>query len=123
MLAQGKFLYNVVLTESDIPFSTGKSELSVDARDQLEVLAARLKTDNKNVYLEIQGHTDATGEPSFNQWLGEQRAETVKRYLHTQGVALDRMATISYGEDAPVAENSTPEGRAQNRRVEIVVLM
>ena len=51
-----------------------------------------------------------------------QRAESVRRHLHSQGVALGRMATISYGEDAPAEPNNTPEGRALNRRVEIVVL-
>ena len=96
--------------------------LAALAFPSLAVLAARLKSDNRNVYLEIQGHTDATGAEDYNQQLGLKRAEAVRRQLHSQGVALERMATISYGEDAPVVDNSTPEGRARNRRVEIVVL-
>jgi outer membrane protein OmpA-like peptidoglycan-associated protein len=84
--------------------------------------AQKLKTDNKNVYLEIQGHTDASGPPAVNRRLGEERAEAVRRFLNQQGVALNRMATISYGEDAPVAPNDTRAGRAQNRRVVVVVL-
>jgi len=122
VLAQGKFLYTVVLTNHEIAFDTDKSTLSEDAQSRLTKLAGDLKTDNQNVYLEIQGHTDATGSEQYNQQLGLQRAESVRRHLHAQGVALDRMATISYGEDAPAEPNSTAEGRALNRRVEIVVL-
>ena len=122
VLAQGKFLYTVVFTDNEITFETDKSILSDAAQTRLNKLAGDLKADNKNVYLEIQGHTDATGPAQYNQQLGRQRAEAVQRQLHAQGVALDRMATISYGEDAPAEPNSTAEGRALNRRVEIVVL-
>ena len=83
---------------------------------------SKLKSDNKNVYLEIQGHTDATGDKSFNERLGEQRAEAVRLFMNQQGVPLNRMATISYGQDAPVAPNNTREGRAQNRRVVLIVM-
>ena len=85
-------------------------------------LAQRLKAENRNVYLEIQGHTDATGPAAYNEELGEQRAEAVRRFLSRDGIALNRMSTISYGSDAPVAPNDTREGRSQNRRVAIVVL-
>lgn len=121
-LAEGKFLYTVVLAENDLNFSTDQSTLSELVQSRLSQLASRLKDDNANVYLEIQGHTDATGPADYNRQLGLRRAEAVQRYLHTQGVALDRMATISYGEDAPAADNSTIEGRRANRRVEVVVL-
>jgi len=99
----------------------GRNE-SPEAQQRLAELAGRLKNENKNVYLEIQGYTDSTGTPDYNERLGEQRAEAVRRYLSSQGVALNRMATISYGQDQPVAPNDTREGRAQNRRVAIVVL-
>lgn len=122
VLARGKFLYSVVLTEEGITFDTAQSSLSDGAKRRLASLADELKADNRNVYLEIQGHTDATGDPAYNQWLGQQRADAAHRYLHDQGVALDRMATISYGEDAPLADNGTADGRAKNRRVEVVVL-
>ena len=69
----------------------------------------------------IQGYTDSTGTPEHNDQLGEQRAEAVRRFLNRQGVALNRMATISYGQEQPVASNETPEGRSQNRRVEISI--
>ena len=82
----------------------------------------KLKADNKNVYLEIQGHTDSTGSKSGNMRLGEERAEAVRLFMNQQGVPLNRMSTISYGDAAPVAPNTTREGRAQNRRVVLVVL-
>jgi peptidoglycan-associated lipoprotein len=121
-LAEGKFLYEVVLSDDSVKFPTDVHELSPEAQQRLAELAQRLKTENKNVYLEIQGYTDSTGTPAYNENLGGQRAEAVRRYLSQQGVALNRMATISYGQDQPVAPNDTREGRAQNRRVAIVVL-
>ncbi len=122
VLAEGKFLYSVVLTDDGVTFESDNATLTTDGENRLTELADQLKADNNNVYLEIQGHTDATGSEQYNQQLGLQRAEAVRRYLHMQGVALDRMATISYGESEPAASNSTPEGRAANRRVVIVVL-
>jgi outer membrane protein OmpA-like peptidoglycan-associated protein len=85
-------------------------------------LITKLKTDNHNVYLEIQGHTDATGPATTNMKLGEARAEAVRLFMNQQGVALNRMSTISYGATAPVADNKTRQGRAQNRRVVVIVL-
>lgn len=122
VLAEGKFLYEVVLSDDSVKFPTDASQLSPEAEQRLAELAQRLRAENRNVYLEIQGFTDATGPESYNDRLGEQRAEAVRRYLNQQGVALNRMATISYGEEQPVAPNTTAEGRAQNRRVAIVVL-
>mgnify|MGYP001599318809 CR=1 FL=1 len=121
-LAEGKFLYQVVLSDDSVKFPTNAHELSPEAQQRLGELAQRLKAENRNVYLEIQGHTDATGAPAYNEELGEQRAEAVRRYLSRDGIALNRMSTISYGSEAPVAPNDTREGRAQNRRVAIVVL-
>ena len=122
VLAQGKFLFTVVLTDDEINFDTNKSTLSDGTQSRLSKLADDLKADNQNVYLEIQGYTDSTGSAQYNQQLGLQRAESVRRHLYAQSVALDRMATISYGEDSPAEPNDTAEGRALNRRVEIVVL-
>ena len=122
VLAEGKFLYEVVLSDDSVKFPTDVDSLSPEAEQRLNELAQRLRAENANVYLEIQGYTDATGPESYNDELGQARAEAVRRYLNRQGVALNRMATISYGESEPVAPNETPEGRAQNRRVAIVVL-
>jgi len=89
---------------------------------KLTEFAEKLKGENKNVYLEIQGHTDSSGPDMYNLELGEARAEAVRRFLSKQGIALNRMSTISYGEEDPVAKNTSRKGRAQNRRVVVVVL-
>ena len=121
-LAQGKFLYSMVLTDDATKFPPGGSTLSDEAKSRLTEFASKLKSDNRPVYLEIQGYTDSTGVPADNLALGQARAEAVRLYLNEQGVALNRMATISYGQDNPVAPNDTKDGRAQNRRVVMVVL-
>lgn len=121
-LAEGKFVYSLVLSDDAAKFPVNKHELSTEAQEQLNAFAERLKAENKNVYLEIQGHTDATGPDDFNIRLGEARAEAVRRYLNKQGVALNRMSTISYGKSEPVESNKTREGRSKNRRVVVIVL-
>lgn len=121
-LAEGKFLYEVVLSDDSVKFPVSGDSLSPEAEQRLTEFAQRLKSENRNVYLEIQGHTDATGPDQVNRRLGEERAEAVRRFMSQQGIALNRMATISYGAEAPVAPNNTRDGRAQNRRVAIVVL-
>jgi outer membrane protein OmpA-like peptidoglycan-associated protein len=121
-LAEGKFLYSMVLSDDSVKFPVDSSKLSPEAQSRLMDFVQKLKSDNRNVYVEIQGHTDASGPPAFNQKLGEERAEAVRLFMNQQGVALNRMSTISYGETAPVAPNSTREGRAMNRRVVLVVL-
>lgn len=122
-LAKGKFLYEVTLTDNDVQFGFDKFELSDAAKAALDAFANKVKTENKNVYIEIQGHTDNIGSEKYNLELGYKRAEQVMRYLNMQhGFALHRMNVISYGEYKPIAENSTKEGRAQNRRVTMVVL-
>ncbi len=121
-LAEGKFLYQMVLSDDSVKFPTDGSQLSPEAQTRLADFVQKLKTDNKNVYVEIQGHTDATGTKDFNMHLGEERSEAVRLYMNQQGVPLNRMATISYGATDPVAPNDTREGRAQNRRVVVIVM-
>jgi peptidoglycan-associated lipoprotein len=121
-LAEGKFIFSLVLSDDAVKFPVNKHELSPEAMQLLDTFAERLKKENKNVYLEIQGHTDATGAPAANYKLGEARAEAVRRYLNKQGIALNRMSTISYGKDDPVDSNKTKQGRSKNRRVVVVVL-
>jgi len=121
-LAEGKFLYAMVLSDDSVKFPVDGSKLSPEAQTRLMDFISKLKSDNKNVYLEIQGHTDATGPKTLNERLGEERAEAVRLFMNQQGVPLNRMATISYGPDAPVAPNNTREGRAQNRRVVLIVM-
>lgn len=121
-LAQGKFNYSIVLSDDKAHFPLNRHELSTEAKSELDEFVDHLKSDDKNVYLEIQGHTDATGTRDFNMRLGEERAEAVRLYLNQKGVALNRMGTISYGETEPVDSNKTKVGRSKNRRVVIVVL-
>jgi peptidoglycan-associated lipoprotein len=121
-LAEGKFLYNVTLQDDGYKFKLNKYALSDDEKAKLMDFVSKLKSDNRNVYIEIQGHTDSTGTADYNETLGEERADAVRLFLNEQGVALNRMNTISYGETAPVADNKTKAGRAQNRRVNLVVM-
>ena len=121
-LAEGKFLYSMVLSDDSVKFPVDSAKLSDEAQTRLMAFAQKLTSENRNVYLEIQGHTDATGNKDLNHRLGEERAEAVRLFMNKQGVALNRMATISYGDEAPVASNKDRAGRAQNRRVVVVVL-
>jgi len=121
-LAEGKFLYSMVLSDDSVKFPVDSSKLSPEAQERLTAFADKLKNDNRNVYLEIQGHTDARGPDAINTQLGEKRAEAVRLFMNQHGVPLNRMSTISYGDTLPVAPNKTRAGRAQNRRVVVVVL-
>ena len=75
-----------------------------------------------DVRVEVAGHTDITGRHSYNMRLSQQRAQAVKAYLARRGVEPSRMVAVGYGPDQPIADNGTPEGRAQNRRVELRLL-
>jgi outer membrane protein OmpA-like peptidoglycan-associated protein len=122
-LAEGKFLYAMVLSDDSVKFPVSRANLSPEAEARLTEFVEKLKSENKNVYLEVQGHTDSRGAPEFNHRLGQDRAEAVRLFMNRHGVALNRMSTISYGADAPAAPNTTRQGRAQNRRVVLIVLV
>lgn len=115
-------LMSTLLTDDKIKFTSGHAELTEQAGRELDQLVAKLKADNQPVFVEIQGHTDATGSDALNQQLGLKRAEAVRLYLSRAGLPLARMATISYGESAPLADNNTREGRSTNRRVQLIVM-
>jgi outer membrane protein OmpA-like peptidoglycan-associated protein len=121
-LAEGKFLYSMLIQDDSVKFKTAKYDLSPEDVARLQTFTDKLKSDNHNVYIEIQGHTDSTGAKDYNYQLGQERAEAVRLFLNKQGIALNRINTISYGPDAPVQPNSTREGRAANRRVVLVVM-
>lgn len=123
-LAEGKLLYETVLTDDKVRFGFDQAELSDEAQAALDEFARGLKSEyDRDVYVEIQGHTDATGPEQYNLELGLERAEAVRRYLNREhDIPLHRMSVISYGEVEPIADNDTREGRAQNRRVVLVVL-
>jgi outer membrane protein OmpA-like peptidoglycan-associated protein len=122
-LAEGKFLYETILTDEKVKFGFDTSDLSPEARAALDEFANQLKTENKGVYIEIQGHTDNVGSDKYNEELGMLRAESVRRYLSQEHqFPLHRINVISYGETSPLADNKSREGRSQNRRVALVVL-
>jgi outer membrane protein OmpA-like peptidoglycan-associated protein len=118
-----RLVYEVTLSEDQGNFKFGKTDLPDEAKARLDELVAQAKADPKGIYIEIEGHTDNVGGKAFNEALGMERAEAVKRYLYEQHqVPLHKINVISYGEDKPVAPNNTRDGRAQNRRVVVRIL-
>ena len=121
--ASRRLIDQVVASDDEDTFRFGKADLPASAKAKLDALVASLKRDPKNVYIEIEGYTDNVGPKVVNEKLGMDRAEAVERYLFEKyQVPLHRMNVISYGEDKPVAPNTTKAGRAQNRRVVVKVL-
>jgi outer membrane protein OmpA-like peptidoglycan-associated protein len=121
--ASKKLIYEVVLNEDEGNFKFGKVDLPDEAKQKIDEMVSHMKADPKNIFIEIEGHTDNVGSKTYNQTLGQERAEAVKRYLYeAHQVPLHKINVISYGEDKPVSPNNTKDGRAQNRRVVIKVL-
>jgi outer membrane protein OmpA-like peptidoglycan-associated protein len=121
--AKGKLIYTVTLSNDKVTFPVNRAAVSPDARALVDEAIAQLKAENKGVYFEIEGHTDSSGSEAYNEKLGLDRATAVRNYMHDQqGIALNRIEVISYGETKPVVDNKTREHRAQNRRVVINVL-
>jgi outer membrane protein OmpA-like peptidoglycan-associated protein len=123
-VAARRLVYEVVLSEDQGNFRFNQTALPDEAKAAIDRMVQQLKQDPKNVYIEIEGHTDNVGEATVNERIGLERAEAVQRYLYEQyQVPLHKMNIISYGEDKPVSPNNTRDGRAQNRRVVIKVLV
>ncbi|MEO8217789.1 MAG: OmpA family protein [Acidobacteriota bacterium] len=123
VLARGKVVLEQTISDDNVHFRNNSYELSKESKASLDDLAKKVKDENAPVFIEIQGHTDSRGSQTSNDRLGERRAEAVRRYLSKEySIPLVRMSTISYGETAPVAANGNRAGRAQNRRVVVVVL-
>lgn len=121
--ATRKLLFEVVLSEDQGKFKFGKNELPADAKAAIDTMVTNLKDQKSAVWIEVEGHTDNVGGKIYNEQLGMERAEAVKRYLYEQHqVPLHKINVISYGEDKPLAPNRTRDGRSQNRRVVIKVL-
>jgi peptidoglycan-associated lipoprotein len=121
--ANRRLIYEVVLSEDSGNFKFGRATLPDEAKAKIDELVSKLKQDPKNVYIEIEGHTDNVGDKAVNEKIGLERAQAAQRYLYEQyQIPLHKMNVISYGEAKPVAPNKTKEGRAQNRRVVIRVL-
>ncbi|HZR22398.1 MAG TPA: OmpA family protein [Vicinamibacterales bacterium] len=118
-----RLVYEVVLSEDSGNFKFGKTTLPDEAKSKIDEVVGQLKQDPKNVWIEIEGHTDSVGNKVVNEKIGLERAEAVQRYLYEQyQIPLHKMNVISYGAEKPVAPNKTKAGRAQNRRVVIKIL-
>ena len=121
--ARGKLLWTVTLSDEKVRFPLNGHTLPDAATAELDRLVEQIMSYGKAVYVEVEGHTDSSGEAQFNYELGEKRAMAVRNYLNRNGgIPLHAMNTISYGESSPEADNTSPEGRARNRRVVIKVL-
>lgn len=105
---------------SGVTFSTNSAALSPDAVNSLNKVAEVL-AQYPETTITVAGHTDNTGNDRINEPLSQQRAQSVANYLHGRGVAAARIRTAGYGSRSPVADNATEAGRAQNRRVEIII--
>jgi outer membrane protein OmpA-like peptidoglycan-associated protein len=121
--ANRKLIYEVTLSGDQGNFRFGRTELPDEAKSRLDTMVQQMKADTKNIFIEIEGHTDNVGTPEINERIGMERAESVKRYLYEQHqIPLHKMNVISYGEEKPVAPNNKRDGRAQNRRVVVKIL-
>jgi peptidoglycan-associated lipoprotein len=121
--AKGKVLWTTTLSDDSVKFTFDGNKVPSEAQAILDDLASKVKGMDKGVYLEIEGHTDNIGSETYNEHLGELRAEAVRDYLAEKaGIPLHVMNVISFGESKPVAENNTAQGRAKNRRVVVRVL-
>jgi outer membrane protein OmpA-like peptidoglycan-associated protein len=110
---------NLVLDmPSNLTFGVDSANIEPSFRSTLDKVASTL-TQYEKTYVDVMGHTDSTGSDQYNQSLSERRASSVAGYLSSRGVKQERLATRGYGESQPMATNTTEEGRAANRRVEI----
>ena len=105
----------------NVTFALNSAQLNPEFDSVLDKVASTLVEYNQTM-IQIAGHTDSTGSHEYNMKLSEQRAMSVKNYLAGRGVPAKRMVTVGAGPDYPVASNDTPEGRAENRRVEITIV-
>ena len=102
-------------------FKTNSAELNDDAFGKLDLIVEYMKKYPAKRIV-VEGHTDNVGSETYNKTLSERRAQAVKNYLVSQGITADRIEIVGYGESQPIADNSTPEGRQLNRRVEIKLI-
>jgi outer membrane protein OmpA-like peptidoglycan-associated protein len=131
----GSFNYNVARylvegSDSELPktfvfdnlnFDSATTNLTPPSRQTVNDLVVILKS-CPNAQVQLAGHTDNTGDPASNQTLSQNRAGAIKDMLVAGGIAPERMTTVGYGQDRPIATNDTEDGKARNRRTELVVL-
>jgi outer membrane protein OmpA-like peptidoglycan-associated protein len=111
---------DVITVSGAVLFGHARADINPAAREMLDRVAAMLRT-VPDRHVVVEGYTDSTGDPGVNQRLSVARADAVRKYLTEQGVDPSRLSIEGFGARVPVATNATPEGRAANRRVEIVV--
>ena len=111
----------VITLDGSVLFASGKTALLPIAESKLETVANVLQQQSDDKKIIVEGHTDSVGDDAKNLKLSQDRAESVRSFLVSHGVKADRVSAVGKGESVPVADNKTPEGRANNRRVEIVI--
>ena len=113
MVSEGKFV------TYGITFDVGKSVIKPESMGEINRIV-KLMQDNPELKFEVQGHTDNTGNAASNQTLSEARAKAIVDKLVELGISADRLSSVGKGQTSPIADNSTDEGKAKNRRVEFV---
>jgi outer membrane protein OmpA-like peptidoglycan-associated protein len=111
----------IITLSGGVLFVSAKYDLLPQAQTKLSQVVDVLTKQDKDSKIIVNGYTDSQGSDSFNQTLSQNRAESVRSYLVSHGIAADRVSAMGHGKESPVADNASPEGRADNRRVEIVV--
>ena len=113
MMTDGKFI------TYGITFDVGKATIKPESMGEINRIV-QLMNENPTLKFSVEGHTDSTGNPASNQTLSEQRSQAIVAKLVEMGIAQDRLTAVGKGQNNPIADNSTDEGRAKNRRVEFV---
>ena len=111
----------VITLSGSVLFASAKWDVLPDAYAKLDSVAKALTEQDPDAKIVVEGYTDSQGSAPFNQDLSQKRADSVRAYLVGHGIASDRVTAQGFGLARPIADNSSPEGRANNRRVEIVV--
>lgn len=111
----------VIVLPGSVLFTSGNYQLTPEAQSKLAMVAETLAPQAKTHDILVEGHTDSRGTPTSNQVLSESRARAVMDYLVSRGVAAQAITSVGIGQARPIADNASPEGRANNRRVEIIV--
>lgn len=111
----------VITLSGSVLFASNKYELLPAAQAKLNQVADALLQNDPDSTFTVEGHTDSQGKAALNQTLSENRARAVRDYLVSHGIAADRITSTGLGSNRPVADNTSAEGRANNRRVEIVI--
>jgi outer membrane protein OmpA-like peptidoglycan-associated protein len=120
VLATSERARGLIVSMPDVLFASGRHDLTPDARVKLAKVSGILLS-YPGLRLQVEGHTDSVGGDEYNQKLSEERAGTVRDFLVQEGVSMNSVVAVGYGKSEPIASNDTASGRAQNRRVEMVV--